>query len=232
MDNKDFEDVLDDATSFFRHQRLKDRWYNFCSQYELPHEWATGVYYLIQKFYQLPLGYRHYHTLHGHIYDCLVEMDKFRELNPDFTRYWFEVEFAIWFHDIFYVPGSERNEAESAGLAESLVFGQNFSGERIEHLIIATKTSLPPRNYIHEGEPELLICDIDLVGMGGSWKQFYQNGELVRKEFKDIPLNLFTEGRRKFFEHLYERGYVYRLPYFRERYERNARGNIKAYLEQ
>jgi predicted metal-dependent HD superfamily phosphohydrolase len=235
MEEKRFERLMQsvsDAGRYLREQKLKERWYNFCSEHGLPPEWSTGVYYLMQKFYQLPLGLRHYHTLHGHIYDCLEELDKFKKEYPYFTDEWFETEFVMWIHDIFYVALSDYNEAESANLGGSLVFGTPFSAQRIKYGVIATKTALPPRNYVHESEPELeLICDLDLVGMGGSYEQFVDNGLLIRKEFAEVPDDAFAVGRKKFFEELYKRGYVYRLPYFKDRYEKRARENIKRFIE-
>jgi predicted metal-dependent HD superfamily phosphohydrolase len=232
MNQHEFGRILSDVDMFLREKWLKDRWYKFCEQHEMTTTWATGVYYLMQKFYQLPEGLRHYHTWCGHIYDCLKELDEYRLHNPagDDT-YWFELEYSLVMHDIFYIAGISANESKSGALANLLLFGTKMSDSAAlcGAIINDTAMALPPNNYT-TFPISRVVCDIDLVGLGKSYEEFLHNGELVRKEFHFASDEDFDKGRKDFFENLYARGYVYRLPYFKELYEDQARENIMLYI--
>ena len=223
--------ALKDFSLYKREQILKERWYGFCSAHKLPTDWATGVYYLMQKFYRLPAGLRHYHTLEGHIFDCLKALDRFRKSVPDYTDKWFSVEYAIWMHDIFYLAGIGMNESRSALLADTLLYPvyEKYDQGLTASIIVDTELGLPHLNITTTPE-SMLVCDIDLVGMGGSYEQFVLNGDLVRQEFAQFTDEEYAVGRKKFFEDFYSRGYVYRLPYFKTLYEKQTRENIMLYI--
>ena len=64
--------------------------------------------------------FRHYHT-DTHILDCLEKMEHVRGLISMNYRF----EMALWYHDIFYIPGSTINEQASADIAinDCLILG-------------------------------------------------------------------------------------------------------------
>jgi predicted metal-dependent HD superfamily phosphohydrolase len=232
MDDEKFQSLLDDVSSHFRHQKLKEDWYELCKIYKLPNEWATGVYYLMQKLYLLPVGCRHYHTLEGHIYDCITEL-KDAVVSRRIPKFGFELAYSVFMHDALCYPGSQMNEIESGHLAASLLHGLPFDGHIVQWTILGTLNGLPPFNYVSEREPETLImCDLDLTSMGKSYEQFCKNSVAIRQEHSEVPDDLFNPQREELLSSLLERGYIYRLPYFKDLYEKQAVENITRFIEE
>ena len=166
---------------------------------------------------------RHYHTW-AHITHCLKQLDAaiaFVSVDPVI------VEIAIWFHDVEYFvhapPG--KNEVLSAMLASNsltyLGFDRQFCTE-VEQVIHAT---------VHDGvvssDEEALMTDIDLSALGGKYEDMRQDGILIRAEYAHLQDGEFYVGRAAFLKQLLQREHLYHLPRFRERFESQARENIR-----
>lgn len=234
MDEEHFEALLDGVTSHFRQQHMQVRWYDLCEQYAFPQEWAVGVYYLMQKFYLLPEGARHYHTFEGHIYDCLSNYYDFVDQNPHYISHPFETQYSIFMHDIICSPVLNLNEAKSAMLAKSLLTPVNLAKNYIiEEAIIGTYTSLPPFNRKDFSAETKVVCDVDLVGMSLPYADFVRNGNAIREEFRTtVSEHNLDIGRVQFLRRLLDRGYIYHTDYYRDTCEELAVENIKRFIDE
>ena len=78
---------------------------------------------------------------------------------------------------------------------------------------------------------QALIVDIDLSVLGCS-AQSYEHFEIaVRKEYKKIPSFIFRRGRKKILTSFLDRERIYTFDEFYQKYEAQARINIKNAIE-
>jgi predicted metal-dependent HD superfamily phosphohydrolase len=168
---------------------------------------------------------RAYHTM-THILDCLKKLD---EAGPAATGT-DAVEAALWFHDVVYDPHRTDNEERSAGWAAQtlgLAGVPSTVVDRIVRLIRTTSHAIPPR------EPDAaLLCDIDLSILGGGPDEFGEYERGIREEYAWVPAPLYRAGRTRVLREFLEREPLYLTPYFHDRYESAARGNLRRALEE
>ena len=135
---------------------------------------------------------RHYHGMR-HILDCL---STFRHCGNISVCYE-ELEFAIWFHDLIYVPGRSDNELNSATIAKAMAdclgLPQCF-GHRVERLIICTEYHIPDLTF----PDTALMIDIDNNILGESKQEYDKYAEGIRKEFEPVVGHeAFIVGRKE-----------------------------------
>lgn len=169
---------------------------------------------------------RHYHNWR-HLTECLVELGRarshFRDCNLN------AVEMALWFHDVVYEPRAKNNEEKSAeGATYLLKQGKAPEKliEKVSALILATKT------HPHEADPDtalLLDIDLSILGQPPERCQIYEGA--IRSEYQWVPFAIFAHERRKILARFLERESIFLTPYFRDRYEAQARVNLQAALE-
>ncbi len=174
-------------------------------------------------FEQLDFSYREpqrgYHNL-DHIAHCLAELDRVREqcANPDL------VEAAIWFHDCVYDARRTDNEARSAELAANAMkpmgIRQDFINS-VREMILATQHDREPAN----GDTAILL-DIDLSSLGLGPHQFDTLGARIREEYSHMDEATYRQGRAELFKRFLDREHIYHTPWFRDRYEHQARANL------
>jgi predicted metal-dependent HD superfamily phosphohydrolase len=179
---------------------------------------STTVFEILDSEYSEP--HRAYHNA-THIEDCLRQFDLARHLaeRPD------EVEAAIWFHDAVYDPKASDNEEQSARWAiESLKAGSVAPEvlRRIAALILATKHHREP-----DGMDQSLLIDVDLSILGRPPEEFTAYDAAIRKEYSFVPDEQYRAGRTKLLERFLNRDAIYHTPFFRERYEDQARRNLE-----
>jgi len=173
---------------------------------------------------------RSYHNL-VHIVHSLREMDSVKDLiqNPD------QVEFAIWHHDSvynFHVKGNEKNvknnEEKSAELAEKRLSKAGLTKQFIDNvtkLILATR-----HKEIPQKEDAKYICDIDLAIFGKSQKEFDEYERDIRKEYNSFSEKQFKRGRSIVLKKYLCKDSIYSTDFFREKYQAQARKNLKRSL--
>ena len=165
---------------------------------------------------------RYYHNPE-HVDWCLHWFDQARDLMewPD------AVELAIWFHDVIYGTRATDNEMRSAewfrGRAEGHLPEPLI--KRVEQLIMDTVHAEQPR----QGDG-CFIVDIDLASFGQDWKHFSRDSRNVRRELTHMDDATFACKQSCFFEMLRARPCFFCTPYFRERFEENARKNVQRRL--
>lgn len=162
---------------------------------------------------------RAYHNTE-HIRDCLSQLDLSRELarKPD------EVEAALWFHDVVYVPGAADNEDRSAHLAETALAASAAPLEtrgRVAELVLATRHLTVAR------DPDTqLTCDIDLSILGREPAVFDRFERAIRQEYAHIAEPEYRHERAAVLAGFLQRESLYQTEYFRDRFEQQARINL------
>jgi predicted metal-dependent HD superfamily phosphohydrolase len=173
-------------------------------------------------FAQLAAAYaeptRAYHNAE-HIRDCLGQFDLNRHLaqHPD------EVEVALWFHDVVYVPGAADNEEQSAQRARAALAAVSREKiDRIPQLILATRhttlATLPDEQF---------ICDVDLSILGREPEVFDEFERRIRREYAWVPEPIYRRERSAVLSEFLRRPSIYQTEPFRHRYELTARANLK-----
>ncbi len=168
---------------------------------------------------------RAYHNA-VHIVHVLRELDRARSFLEDPEQ----VELALWYHDAIYNTQEKGNEEKSAELAQQRLrrAGLDFSFiDGVTALILATKHQALP----HTQDGRFLV-DMDLSILGKNEKEFDEYERDIREEYSWVLDDLFKEGRSKLLHSFLERESLYSTDFFRQRYEEQARMNIKRSLTQ
>jgi predicted metal-dependent HD superfamily phosphohydrolase len=166
---------------------------------------------------------RHYHTL-THLNVCLRELDGARSLA---TRAG-EVELALWLHDAIYRSWRRDNEHQSAVLAGRVLRAAPLESlERIRQMVLATSH----RDEDFAGDTALVV-DIDLTILGQPPDIYAQFERAIRREYWWVTRARYVAGRSTLLKRFLERRAIYQHDHFYGRYERQARANIAAAIEQ
>jgi predicted metal-dependent HD superfamily phosphohydrolase len=166
---------------------------------------------------------RVYHNLH-HLEDCLAQLDG-AEADPA-TRDL--VEAALWFHDAVYDSRASDNEERSAAWALEALPAVGISD------LIATQVARLVRlTARHDPMPDVagqLVCDIDLSILGRSVEEFGDYDRRVRAEYAWVPEPAYRAGRARVLQELLHRDPLFQSAAFRERFEPQARVNLRRAL--
>jgi len=166
---------------------------------------------------------RHYHALQ-HLEECIAHFDGAVDLATQPG----EVEIALWFHDAVYDPQGKDNERRSADWAEQVLRDCGAAKavrQRVHALIMAT---------CHDAEPtdadQRLLVDIDLAILGAPAPRFAQYDQQVRAEYAWVPAFLYRMKRAEILKGFLARQPIYHTEHFRQRYEEQARANLRSVL--
>jgi predicted metal-dependent HD superfamily phosphohydrolase len=198
---------------------IKKLWGSFARQIDIPDRGIDASFHALQERYSLPR--RHYHTLSGHIRQCI---DLFRSIRHAAIEP-LAVEAALWTHDAYYCPGASDNEEQSGIWMRSFFerFGVRDKNlvDRIANLISATSHREAPN-----GNDAELVADIDLTILGALRKDFDRYEVGIRNEYAWVPWPVFAEKRASVLKKFLDRPAIYHHRVFLERYERRARRNL------
>ena len=161
---------------------------------------------------------RHYHS-DKHISACLKH---FLDYRP-FAQRPAEIEIAFWFHDAIYDTRSNDNEEQSAELAIrelKKLTARSEAIERIQQMILATKTHIPATL------DAAIVVDIDLGILGSSPEEFENYDVAIRKEYDWVPEKQYKPARADVLETFLMRAHIYHTPAIREALEDQARENL------
>jgi predicted metal-dependent HD superfamily phosphohydrolase len=75
-----------------------------------------------------------------------------------------------------------------------------------------------------------LLCDIDLSILGRSPDVFDRFERQIRQEYAMVPELIYRSGRSEILRRFLSRSSIYRSPWFRQRYESQARANLERML--
>jgi predicted metal-dependent HD superfamily phosphohydrolase len=163
---------------------------------------------------------RHYHTL-VHVENLYLEL---LPLKTDIAD-WQTLLFSIAYHDIVYNTLRHDNEEKSARLAVkrlSQLKVSEIQKDKCAGQILATKShSISPdsdTNYLTD-------ADLSILGKNNNDYQVYITQ--IRKEYKFYPDIVYKPGRKKVLQHFLDMKSIYKTVFFKEKYESQARQNIK-----
>jgi predicted metal-dependent HD superfamily phosphohydrolase len=168
---------------------------------------------------------RYYHDAR-HIVACLDALAD----NCDLAVHRHEVEVALWFHDAIYDTHRSDNEERSAEWAADFLTTQGLETNairRVHTLIMATN-----HNVAASGSDQCLLVDIDLGILGQSAIAFRRYHSAIRKEYSWVPTAQYRAARIAVLRSFVARPSIYQTERFRQRYEQQARENIRSAIAE
>lgn len=205
-------------------EELKIRWINLASKYIEKPTLVISLWEDILKHYSKKN--RYYHNL-SHIKSMLLQADNFEQGIQDFDA----LIFAIWYHDIIYKPTKKDNEDKSAIFAENHIKMMLFDQKRLKNikkLIVSTKKH---KIIIGENMDNAYLLDMDLSILGTNWETYENYTQQIRNEYKIYPDFMYKPGRKKVLQHFLVRETLYFTEAYRNKFESQARKNIKKEIE-
>ena len=161
---------------------------------------------------------RAYHTLQ-HLEECLLLLDDAKATGliakPDL------IEMALWFHDAVYNPQGSENEELSAQMALEALGNSEMASE-VARLILLTKSHQPGA-----GLDDAWIIDIDLAIFAQPMKRVLEYERQIRAEYAWVPQAVYAEKRAEILTGFLKREKIYLTAWARERYESQARANLR-----
>jgi len=144
------------------------------------------------------------------------------------------VELAIWYHDIVYsVLCPAKNGLKSAEFALKEISKGVLSKAERERLfcwIESTKKHfIPAKHATLSGQ---LFMDFDMAIIGTSREKYMTYASNIREEYGIYPDLLYKAGRKKALKSFLESGELFLTDIFREKYNKQARENIKYELNK
>ncbi|MFE3544928.1 metal-dependent phosphohydrolase [Nocardia sp. NPDC059177] len=168
--------------------------------------------------------HRRYHT-GTHLGAMLEAIDELSAAASDITA----VRYAAFFHDAIYAVDRADNEERSADLGrdilESLGATPALVGE-VVRLVVLTRGHDPEAGDANGA----VLCDADLVVLGGTPEAYAAYAVAVRAEYSHVPDDLFRAGRASVLRNLARQPRLYRTALAHDRYEQRARANLAAEL--
>ena len=168
--------------------------------------------------------HRHYHTAQ-HLAECF---EKVRDIIA-LAEHPAEVHVGLWFHDAIYDTRRHDNEERSAAWACSAareLGAASDSAQRIYDLIMFTCHAAEPI-----GIDAQVLVDVDLSILGAPRARFDEYEAQVRREYEWVPEATFRSTRARILKEFLDRPHLYCTAHFRERYEEQARRNLRHSLE-
>lgn len=165
---------------------------------------------------------RHYHNLR-HLDHLVGELESAREGISD----WNLLMLAAAFHDVVYDTARQDNEEASAARAidELRRFLIPTRLQKLEEIILATK------HHEHAAEADTdLFCDADLAILGASPERYDLYAAQIRQEYIRYPDELYHPGRAAVLQKLLGQPELFKTAVFHDRYDADARGNIRREL--
>lgn len=147
--------------------------------------------------------HRHYHTLQ-HIARMFEDS---RLLGMTLTP---EQVWAIWLHDLIYVPGADDNEEKSADEALYLMRRycteselETLDIEGVHQIILDTRRHEPTVDASKE------VIDLDLYGLSKDWETYARAAWLVSLEFSHLSREEGVKQRLEWIETMVARDRIY-----------------------
>lgn len=166
---------------------------------------------------------RHYHTLE-HLESMLAELKNVQSEVKQLDT----LLFAIFYHDIVYKAIRKDNEEQSAILFAQRIRSTSFADTTAcQSMIRATKT------HQRSADKDInLLLDLDLSILGKDENSYQEYCKNIKKEYRIFPSFLYRKGRFKILKNMLSLDSIYKTTHFKERYEAQARKNIRLELEQ
>lgn len=168
---------------------------------------------------------RHYHNL-THLENLYFQLSKIKaEIND-----WDTLLFSLFYHDVIYNASKRDNEEKSADLAKENLLLISYPIDKINicyEQIMATKS-----HAVSDNNDTNFFTDADLSILGQSWKEYEMYSQHVRKEYAVYPDFLYNPGRKKVLHHFLSMKRIFKMDYFFEKFEKQARENLSRELKE
>ena len=137
------------------------------------------------------------------------------------------VHWAIFYHDIIYVPGNADTEERSAALAEQRLPELGVGAEATRHVAAWIRAS---KSHVLEAPFDTndarLFLDMDLAVLGSDAQRYERYTAQIRQEFKRFPDLLYKPGRRKVLKHFLAKDRIYATDHMHQLLDAAARRNL------
>ncbi len=166
--------------------------------------------------------HRRYHNVQ-HLQAVLAHLDRLGSTSRP-------VRLGAWYHDAVYQPGREDNEKASASLARSGLTAIGLEPDvvnevvRLVHLTASHEVAAVDADGAH-------LCDADLAVLGSAPPAYESYRRAVRAEYAAVDDDSWRIGRRRVLEHFLDREHIFATETGRRLWERAARANLTAELE-
>jgi predicted metal-dependent HD superfamily phosphohydrolase len=168
-------------------------------------------------------SHRHYHTLQ-HLRECFELLESMQLPEEQAAQ----LAVSLWFHDAFYDPKRDDNEARSAEWAkrELLAAGASQSmAQRVHDMIMATV------RHQRQGDDVMqLMVDIDLSIFAAETARWDESDEQIRREYAHVPEDEWRVARRRVLEGFLNRERLFGSARFHASHEERARQNLRRSL--
>ncbi len=177
---------------------------------------------MLQAFDRIQHSYadpqRRFHTLSAHIRSLLkLQKEYFADAS-------LPVVLAIWFHDIFYLPGYGHSETVSADMMRAILHGI-FPKDIIEE---AARHILATIDHAASSNPDTqIMCDLDLLGLASDPDEYDAGVRHIRAEYDQFTDEEWKMGRTKFLSGLLDRTSIFQTEAIRTWFESAARSNLE-----
>lgn len=199
---------------------FRERFSRLCQSVALYGGGFSHSAYLNQLISAYTSSRRHYHNIY-HIMRSLDLLDDIKQTLPSRE----EMEYAIFWHDFIMTTYNGESELLSSIEAVRSIYELNLilNPDLVADLILETKYGTTEKPIIEYN----YIYDIDFSILGSDEETFNQYDDNIEKEY-----GLFNKNARiKFLLGLLNpKKYIFRTELFREKYEQQARRNIRKIL--
>ncbi|HYH14903.1 MAG TPA: hypothetical protein VD794_06780 [Flavisolibacter sp.] len=168
---------------------------------------------------------RFYHTLE-HLENMFEQLLQCKEQIDD----WNTILFSLVFHDIVYDPLRADNEEKSADFAVQRLQTLSYPPSKIANC--ACQISATKEHTISEDADTNFFTDADLSILGSDDDSYKQYAANIRREYKAFPDAVYQKGRKAVLQHFLQMERIYKTAYFYEQFEKQARLNLSAELQQ
>ncbi|MBL7999168.1 MAG: hypothetical protein JNL32_11075 [Candidatus Kapabacteria bacterium] len=167
--------------------------------------------------------WRHYHTL-CHLELMLLELQNVKYLIND----WNSVLFALFYHDIVYLPTRTDNEEVSAVFLSRV---QDILGVPHRCRVQSEEFVRATSGHTHTTEIDKgLFLDADLAILGQEWEKYSLYAANIRREYGMFSDVQYNEGRAAVLRRFLNMKFIYSTNEFRDRYEIRAKENLQREL--
>lgn len=135
---------------------------------------------------------------------------------------------ALFYHDLIYNPLRKDNEEQSALRAQVCLQQLHVPPEKIARC--AAHIRATQGHQVSTDADTNLFTDADLSILGQDWDTYSTYIAQIRREYAIYPDLLYRPGRQKVLRHFLAMERIYKTDFFYERYEGQARENMRREL--
>lgn len=204
-----------------RTNTIKDKFLTLFRRYSDNEEYNAECWTEIETKYSSKK--RYYHNL-MHLENMLDELDQVESQVKDLDT----TLFTIYYHDIIYDATKNDNEHQSALLFEKRIAETTF----VNIAECMAQIESTKEHMLSLDNDTNILLDLDLSILGQSPKEYQQYCENIRMEYHIYPDVVYRNGRKEVLKSLLELDSIYKTDYFKQKYENQAKLNMRLELDQ